>query len=58
MSYLESKNFRRIGGIAIGAVLGFMWYHFVGCRTGACPISSRPLVSTFYGMVMGGVVTF
>lgn len=36
-----------------GAAFGFAWYRLVGCRTGACVITSNPYVSTLYGAVMG-----
>ncbi len=36
-----------------GAALGFSYYRFVGCRTGTCPISSNPFISTIYGAFMG-----
>jgi len=36
-----------------GAVLGYCYYRFVGCRTGTCPISSNPFISTIYGAFMG-----
>ena len=36
-----------------GAIGGFAWYYFVGCASGACPISSNPYVSTGYGALMG-----
>ena len=36
-----------------GAVLGYSYYRFVGCRTGTCPISSNPFISTLYGALMG-----
>jgi hypothetical protein len=36
-----------------GAVAGFLYYKFVGCRTGACPITSSPIISTLYGAGMG-----
>jgi hypothetical protein len=39
-----------VGG---GGVLGFAYYKFVGCRTGACLIASNPWVSTAYGALMG-----
>lgn len=37
----------------LGAAGGFLWYRFVGCTTGTCPISSNPLLSTGYGGVIG-----
>lgn len=36
-----------------GAALGFAYYYFIGCRTGTCPISSNPLISTLYGAAIG-----
>ena len=33
-----------IGG-AVGAAIGFVMYKFVGCKTGACPITANPFVS-------------
>jgi Family of unknown function (DUF6132) len=46
--------------IAIGAVvgggLGFGYYKLVGCSTGACPLTSNPIISTVYGVVLGALV--
>ncbi len=40
-------------GAAVGGSLGFAFYKFIGCSTGACPITSNPWVSTFYGAFLG-----
>ena len=39
--------------IVAGAFLGFGYYRFVGCRSGACPITANPYISTLYGALMG-----
>ncbi|HMA93714.1 MAG TPA: DUF6132 family protein [Polyangiaceae bacterium] len=36
-----------------GAVTGFLYYRLVGCRSGACPITSSPIISTLYGAMIG-----
>ncbi|MEA4870917.1 MAG: DUF6132 family protein [Christensenella sp.] len=37
----------------VGAIGGFLYYRFVGCVSGACPITSNPYSSTVYGGVIG-----
>lgn len=39
--------------VAIGALAGFAYHKLIGCRTGACPITANPYISTVYGAVMG-----
>ncbi|MBS1554939.1 MAG: hypothetical protein JSU09_08425 [Bacteroidetes bacterium] len=40
-------------GIAIGGAMGWAYWYWVGCESGACPITSRPLNSSLYGAIMG-----
>lgn len=39
-----------------GGVLGLTYYRLVGCRCGACPLTSNPYISTIYGLAMGALV--
>jgi len=48
---------KRILFSLIGALGGYAYYYFVGCRSGACPISSNPWISTAYGAGMGLILT-
>lgn len=43
-------------GIIIGSIAGYLYYHFIGCSSGTCAITSKPLNSTLYGSLMGGLV--
>ncbi len=43
---------RGVYGIA-GAAAGYAYYHFIGCATGTCPISSNPYLMTGYGALVG-----
>lgn len=43
-------------GIAIGALAGYGYYFYVGCASGTCAITSKPLNSTLYGALMGGLI--
>lgn len=40
----------------IGAAGGYAYYHWVGCASGTCPITSRPLPSILYGALLGGLL--
>lgn len=53
--YLRKKYLLTIAGIGVGAVAGYLYYHFVGCVSGTCAITSKPLNSTLYGALMGGL---
>jgi hypothetical protein len=44
---------KRILFSLIGALGGYAYYYFIGCSSGACPISSNPWISTAYGAGMG-----
>ncbi len=43
-------------GIMVGGLFGFGLYKFIGCSTGACPITSNPWISTIYGAILGLVI--
>ena len=49
------KHKLSILGIVAGAIGGYLYYHFVGCASGTCAITSNPLNSTLYGAMMGGL---
>ena len=40
-------------GFVLGGLAGYLYYYFVGCATGACPISSNPYISTVYCAIIG-----
>jgi hypothetical protein len=50
---LNRNTLLAISGIIIGAAGGFMYYYFIGCRTGTCPITSSPWISTLWGAAVG-----
>lgn len=58
-SFLHNNRIALIGMI-IGGILGYAYYHFIGCNSGSCAITSKPFNSTAYGMLMGylGFSTF
>ncbi|HMN89248.1 MAG TPA: DUF6132 family protein [Saprospiraceae bacterium] len=50
------KNYRlALVGLLLGAVAGWAYWYYVGCQSGTCTITSRPLNSTLYGAAMGAL---
>ncbi|MFM1928843.1 MAG: hypothetical protein RL387_171 [Bacteroidota bacterium] len=47
------KNKLSLIGILIGALGGFLYWNFIGCTSGTCMITSKPINSTLYGALMG-----
>ena len=56
MNLIFQKYKRDLIGIALGAVAGFLYWKFVGCSSGTCMITSKPINSTLYGALMGFLV--
>lgn len=51
-----NKNKITIIGTAFGAVVGFLYYKFIGCSSGTCAITTKPVNSTLYGALMGSLL--
>ena len=43
-------------GVAVGAIAGYLYYFNIGCASSTCTITSKPLNSTLYGALMGGLL--
>ena len=43
-------------GTVIGLIAGYAYYHYIGCASGICSITSKPLNCTLYGGLMGGLL--
>lgn len=42
-----------LSGLVVGAILGYLYYYYIGCASGACAITSNPYISTAYGALIG-----
>ncbi len=51
-----NNNILYLLGALIGAIAGYFYWQQVGCVTGTCAITSKPLNSTIYGAVMGSLL--
>ena len=43
-------------GALVGAGVGFALYKFVGCRTGACPLTANPWVAMLIYGALGAMM--
>jgi len=50
------RNLITLVGIALGMLGGFLYWKYLGCTSGTCPITSNPTNSSIYGAVMGGLL--
>jgi hypothetical protein len=54
--FIQSKFWQILGGV-IGALAGYIYWKEIGCSTGTCPITSKPLNSVVYFGVLGYFVS-
>ena len=53
---LMKKNWFYIAGAVVGGVGGYLYWRYVGCSNGTCPITSSPVMSAIWGALMGGLL--
>lgn len=54
--YWKNKWVRWSAGLVVGAVLGYVYYLELGCKSGTCAITSDPVHSAIYGGLMGALL--
>lgn len=50
------ENRLYIIGALVGAVAGFLYWNNIGCLTGSCAITGKPVNSTLYFAMMGALL--
>lgn len=56
MGFFLRKYGLTILGVAVGAIAGYLYWQYIGCNSGSCAITSKPVNSTLYGSAMGGLL--
>jgi hypothetical protein len=51
---LNKKTYRIIFGLAIGAVVGWLYWEFIGCNSGSCPLTNNLNKTVLLFSIMGG----
>jgi len=57
MKQLLRKHILLIAGIIVGAIGGYIYWRTIGCSSGTCSISSKPLNSMAYFALLGGLLS-
>jgi hypothetical protein len=53
-AFIKSRWFLKpFIGIVLGGTGGFLYYYFVGCSSGSCPITGNPYMSIMWGGLLG-----
>ena len=50
------NNIITVAGFFIGMVGGFLYWQYVGCASGTCPITSSWKIMLIYGGAIGGLL--
>ncbi|MDR1502216.1 MAG: DUF6132 family protein [Prevotella sp.] len=50
------RNWTYLAGAASGVVTGYLYWYFIGCSSGTCPITASPVNSIIWGAVMGSLL--
>ena len=50
---MEPSLLKSLLSMVGGGLFGYLYYKFIGCRSGACPLTSNPVISTVYGIMVG-----
>jgi len=51
--FQKNKYAKYILGTLIGAFAGYLYYYYIGCAGGTCPITSNPYASIGFGALAG-----
>lgn len=54
--YWIRRNILYLAGAVLGAIAGYLYWQQIGCSSGSCAITSKPLNSTLYGALMGALL--
>ena len=57
LNTFKKKLIFRIALTVLGAIAGFLYWHYVGCASGNCAIQSKWYLSSLYGLVIGYLIS-
>ena len=51
-----NNNKLNVAGTIVGGMAGYFYWQQIGCSSGTCLITSKPVNSTIYGMLLGALL--
>lgn len=55
-SKMMVKYWLELVGVIVGAAGGLLYWKYVGCSSGTCPITSSPVLSALFGALLGFLI--
>lgn len=56
LKYFFTTNWVYPIGAILGGLAGYLYWVYVGCETGTCPITASPTRTTLYWALMGALM--
>lgn len=50
------QNWLYLVGALAGGIAGYLYWYYIGCASGTCPITALPTMSVIWGAVMGSLI--
>jgi uncharacterized membrane protein len=54
--FRKKKTIYVITGITLGLIAGFLYWKFIGCTSGTCPLTSKWHTTTLFGGAFGYLI--
>ena len=56
MKNIFKQHWLLLLGVIVGTIGGYLYWYFIGCNNGTCPLTSSPINSSIAGALLGGLV--
>lgn len=50
------RNWTYFAGAIAGGITGYLYWYFIGCESGTCPITASPIRSVLWVAVIGSLL--
>ncbi len=56
--WFKNKYFRILIGLIGGSIMGVLYWEFIGCNGGSCPITSNPYRTVLFFSAIGALMSW